>query len=182
MFIGFSETSLPVRPPAQIKDWLGIDKMFRWLQEAPDEAAHKRRMAIWLTYTGRLHAHQIAGILGVSTQAIWLWIRQYNRHGPAGLVRNGRGGRRWAFMTPEQEATLLDPLMQRARAGDPPETRAIRQIIEEELGRGVSMSYVYRLLRRHRWSDLLARSRESLAPQTDSDTFAELAKPWRRRV
>ena len=174
--------SLPVRPPAEIKDWLPIDQMFRWLQEAPDEAAHKRRMAIWLTHTGRLHAHKIAGILGVSTQAIWLWIRQYNRHGPDGLVRNGRGGRRWGFMTPEQEATLLDPLMQRARAGHPPTPRAVKLLVEEKLGHTVSLSYVYRLLRRHRWADLLAQSRQSQAPHTDSDTFAELAKPWRREL
>jgi transposase len=171
-----------VRPPAQIKDWLAIDKMFRWLQEAPDEAAHKRRMAIWLTHTGKLHAGKVAGILGVSTQAVWLWVRQYNRHGPDGLVRNGRGGRRWGFMTPAQEAKLLRPLMQKARAGHPPAPRAVRQIIEAELGRSVSMSYVYRLLRRHNWADLLARSRRSLAPQTDSDTFAGLLKPWRREA
>ncbi|MHC4518554.1 MAG: helix-turn-helix domain-containing protein [Planctomycetota bacterium] len=171
-----------MRPPAQIKGWLSIEKMFRWLQEAPDEAAHKRRMAIWLTHTGRLHANKVAGILGVSTQAVWLWVRQYNDHGPDGLVRNGRGGRRWGFMTPEREAKLLRPLIQKAKAGHPPAPRAIRRIIEGQLGRDVSMSYVYRLLRRHNWADLLARSRRASTRQPDAGTFAELAKPWRREA
>jgi transposase len=171
---------LGMRPPAQIRDWLAIDKMFQWLQAAPDEAAHKRRMAIWLTHTGELHANKVAGVLGVSTQAVWLWVRQYNQHGPDGLVRNGRGGRRWGFMTLEQETRLLRPLVQKAKAGHPPAPQAIRGIIEATLGRTVSMSYVYRLLRRHNWADLLARSRRSRTPRTDAGTFAELAKPWRR--
>ena len=55
-----------MRPPATIRDWLSIDRMFQWLQEAPDEASHRRRMAIWLTHTGRLHAAKVAEILGVS--------------------------------------------------------------------------------------------------------------------
>lgn len=169
-----------MRPPAKIRGWLSIEKMFRWLQEAPDEAAHKRRMAIWLTHTGRLHAHKVAGILGVSTQAVWLWVRQYNERGPDGLVRNGRGGRRWGFMTPEQEARLLRPLIQKTKAGRAPSPRAIRRIIEQDLGRSVSMSYVYRLLRRHNWADMLARSRRPSRHQSDAGTFAELAKPWRR--
>jgi transposase len=169
-----------MRPPAQIKDWLSIDRMFRWLQEAPNEAAHKRRMAIWLTHTGKLHAHQVAEILSISTQAVWLWIRQYNESGPDGLIRNGRGGRRRAFMSREQEVELLAPLIQKARAGQAPKPKAIRQIVERQLGRPVSMSYIYRLLRRHGWADTLAQSH---APQTASqanDTFADLTRPWRR--
>lgn len=169
-----------MRPPAQIKDWLSIDRMFRWLQEAPNEAAHKRRMAIWLTHTGNLHAHKVAGILGVSTQAVWLWIRQYNDAGPAGLERPGRGGRRWSFMTAEQEAELMAPLIQKARAGHPPKPAAIRTIVEESLRRSVSMSYIYRLLRRHNWADILARSHSRQAPPSAPDTFAGLSRPWRR--
>ncbi|UCD53477.1 MAG: winged helix-turn-helix domain-containing protein [Phycisphaerales bacterium] len=169
-----------MRPPAQIKDWLGIDEMFRWLQEAPSEAAHKRRMAIWLTHTGKLHARQVAEILGISTQAVWLWIRQYNQAGPAGLVRTGRGGRRRSFMSREQEVELLAPLIQKARAGQAPKPNAIRQIIEQQLGHSVSMSYIYRLLRRHGWADVLARSHAPKRSPNANDTFADLTRPWRR--
>ena len=170
-----------MRPPAQIKEWLSIDQMFRWLQEAPNEASHKRRMAIWLTHTGSLHAHKVAEILDVSTQAVWLWIRQYNQAGPDGLVRHGRGGRRWGFMTWEQEAELLAPLMQKARAGHPPATAAIRRIVQNTLKHPVSMSYVYRLLKRHNWADILARSQPVDPPQSGRNTFAELSRPWRRQ-
>ena len=169
-----------MRPPAQIVNWLSLDKMFRWLQTAPDEASHKRRMAIWLTHTGKLHANKVAQALGVSTQAVWLWIRQYNRRGPDGLERKGRGGRRWGFMTTEQETRLLRPLIQKARAGHPPKPSTIRRIIEDELQTPVSMSYVYRLLQRHNWAGVIAQSQHGGPEPKDSETFATLAKPWRR--
>ncbi len=171
---------MAMRPPAQIKDWLPIDQMFRWLQEAPNEASHKRRMAIWLTHTGKLHAHKVAEVLGISTQAVWLWIRQYNQAGPAGLARNGRGGRHRSAMSLKQEIELLAPLIQKARAGHPPKPAAIRQIIQDKLEHPVSMSYVYGLLRRHNWADILARSRSVQGFQADENTFAELSKPWQR--
>jgi transposase len=169
-----------MRPPAQIKDWLPIDQMFRWLQEAPNEASHKRRLAIWLTHTGKLHAHKVAEALGISTQAVWLWIRQYNEAGPTGLVRNGRGGRRRSLMSLEQETELLTPLIQKARAGHAPKPDAIRPIIQEKLGHPVSMSYIYRLLRRHGWADILARSRSHRTRPKDEGAFVDLSRPWRR--
>lgn len=170
-----------MRPPAQITEKLSLDRMFRWLQAAPDEASHKRRMAIWLTHTGRLHAHKVAEVLGVSTQAVWLWIRQYNQGGPDGLERKGRGGRRWGLMTPERETGLLRPLIQRARAGHPPKPNAVRQIIEKELNGPVSMSYVYRLLKRHNWAGIIAQSQYREPRRKGSETFADLAKPWQRK-
>ena len=47
----------------------------------------------------------------------WLWIGQYNRQGPAGLQRKGRGGRRWAFLTLDQEQDLLATLQEQAGQG-----------------------------------------------------------------
>ena len=169
-----------MRPPAQIVNWLSLDKMFRWLQAAPDEASHKRRMAIWLTHTGKLHANKVAQALGVSTQAVWLWIRQYNQSGPDGLERKGRGGRRWGFLTPEQENRLLRPLIQRARAGHPPQPSTVKRIIEDQLKSPVSMSYVYRLLQRHNWAGVIAQSQHPEPDEKNAGTFADLAKPWRR--
>ena len=171
-----------MRPPAQIKDWLSLEAMFQWIQEAPGEAAYKCRMAVWLTHTGKLHAGEVAHILGVFKQAVWLWVRQYNEQGPAGLERGGRGGRRWGLMTPEQEAEFLRPIIRRARAGHAPRPETIKQMIEDVLQRKVSRSYVYKLLRRHGWADILRRSQSSASPAEDADSFGKLAKPWLREA
>ena len=171
-----------MRAPATIKPWLPIEKMFRWLQDAPDEASYKRRLAIWLTHTGRLHAGRVAGALGVSTAAVWLWVRQYNTLGPEGLERRGRGGRRWGFLTPAQEAELLDPFLRRARAGRPARGVEVRQAAEKLLGREVSLPYVYRLLRRHGWAAAVAQSHPIDVTDDKKDTFQSIARPWQRPV
>ena len=169
-----------MRPPARIKSWQSIEQMFQWLQAASEQSAHKRRMAIWLTHTGRLHANKVAQILGVSTQSVRLWIDQYNRLGPDGLDRRGRGGRRWGFMTLQQETDLLKPFIQKAQQGQSLKAAAIKPIIEKKLGRKVSLPYVYRLLNRHGWGRVIAQSQLKDSKTEGIDNFQKIARPWTR--
>ncbi|MCK4998456.1 MAG: helix-turn-helix domain-containing protein [Anaerohalosphaera sp.] len=169
-----------MRPPAKIKPHLTIDKMFQWLQNAPDEDAHKRRMAVWLTHTGKLHAKQIAEILEVSMQSVWLWVGQYNDKGPEGLTRTGRGGRRWGFLTPEQEEELLRPYTKKLHQGILTKPLEIKIEIERKIGKPVSMQYVYRLLQRHKWPDLIAQSGLNERQEDQQSQYQKMLRPWQR--
>jgi len=171
-----------MRQPAEIKSWLSIEKMFQWLQGAVDESSYRRRMAIWLTHTGKLHANKVAETLGVSTQAVWLWIRQYNTYGPDGLERRGRGGRRWAFLSIQEEAELLKPFIQKARLGHPSKPAEIKQLVERKLQKKVSMPYIYRLLHRHRWAEIIAQSKQYVPSDTLQDNFKKFSRPWLREI
>ena len=170
-----------MRPPAKIKQWLSIENMFDWLQNAPDNNTYKRRMAIWLTHTGKLNAPKIAEILDVSTPAIWLWIRQYNDYGPKGLERKGRGGRRWGFLTRQEESELLKPLVAKIRPGYAPTTPQVKRTIEKKLGHDVSKSYIYKVLSRNGWYDRIARARKTAGYPAIRDNFRKLARPWLRK-
>jgi len=169
-----------MRPPATIKDWLSIEKMFQWVQDSPDQSSHKCRMSIWLTHTGRLHADKVADILGVSKQAVWLWIRQYNEKGPSGLDRLGRGGRRWGILSPEEERQWLAPLIREARSGRPVKPSDVQQLVESKLHKKVSKSYIYKLLKRHDWADITGLTRSKTQSEESPDTFGTLSKPWLR--
>ena len=169
-----------MRPPASIKPHLSINEMFQWLKNAPDEASHKRRMAIWLTHTGHLYAKQVAKVLGVSVQAVWLWIRQYNDQGASGLERTGRGGRRWGFLAPEQEAELLRPYIRKLRDGVITSPSKIKKVVEHKLSRTVSMPYVYHLLQRHQWAEIIAQLGPSAADRERVDDYLKVAQPWLR--
>lgn len=171
-----------MRAPAQIEDHLTIEKMFQWLQGAPDEASYKRRMAVWLTHTGKLHAHKVAEVLGVSTQSVWLWIGQYNRKGPDGLQRKGRGGRRWGYLSPSDELAILGPFLEKIRSGQRPQPSSLKPLMEERIGRPVSMSYVYRLLERHGWSDVIAQSQRPAPSLSEADDFRKYSTPWLRNI
>lgn len=168
-----------MRPPARIQPWLDINQMFSWLQDAPDPAAYQRRLAIWLTHTGRLHARKVARILGVSPQAVWLWVGQYNRHGPLGLERTGRGGRRWGLLSPRVERQLVIRVAGLERRGE--RARELRRLLEDRLSRRVSLAYVYRLLQRHRAALETARQLGVQAPSASEASFRRHAQPWLRQ-
>jgi len=163
-----------MRKPAKIKPHLTTEQMQHWLNQAPDKASYQRRLAIWMTCTKRLHAHEIAQMTGVSTPSIWLWIKQYNQLGPVGLDRQGRGGRHFSYLTARGEAEIIAQLIRIAQNDGQPNAKTAQKIIETRLGHKVSLSYVYRLLNRHNWPTILSRIRPT---QTD---FQTLTRPWQR--
>ncbi|MFZ5785807.1 MAG: helix-turn-helix domain-containing protein [Acidobacteriota bacterium] len=129
------------------------------MQEAPDKASYQRRLAVWLTYLGPFPAGEVAAMLGVSKQAVWKWISEYNKRGPDGLDREGRGGRRWGLLSEEQEKAVLERFAARARSGDIVSAKQLLPEICKAVGREVSLAYVYKLLHRQQWRKLAPRPR-----------------------
>jgi transposase len=152
-----------MRLPARIEPWLSTEDLQVWVREAPDRSAYQRRLAIWLTEVCRLPAHRVAESLCVSKQAVWLWIAQFNRQGPEGLHRAGRGGRRWAWLSWEEEERFLEAQRQAASRGQILIAPQLRAGLEKLTGRRVSLAYVYRLLHRHGWRKLGPRPRHPQA-------------------
>lgn len=146
-----------MRTPTIIKPWLEAGDLLQWTREAttPDEL--RRRLSIWLTHIGRYHAHRVAELLGVSVISVWRWLSQYNRLGPEGLHRQGRGGRRWSFLSLSREEKLLQSLVERAATGQLLSAKQLLPEVCKVCDRKVSLAYVYRLLRRHQWRKLAAR-------------------------
>jgi transposase len=170
-----------MRPPSVIKEWLTAKKMFQWLQGAPDEETYRRRLVVWLTYTNKIHAGKVAELLGISKQAAWLWISQYNKYGPQGLERRGRGGRRWGFLTIEQEDKILKPFIEKIKSGQLVKPVLVKEVIEKNLNKKVSMPYVYRLLSRHNWSEAIIQSASQTKPLPAGYTdFQKISRPWLR--
>ena len=165
-----------MKPPAQIKPWISIEEMAEWVREAPTRDDYRKRLVIWLTTIYSYHANQIADMLQVSKQAVWLWIGQYNKTGPEGLNRSGRGGRRWAFLSLAQEEELLMSLEKEAADGELLTAKQILPKIEAVVGESVSMAYVYRLLHRHRWRKIGPRPRHVKADREAQETFKKTSR------
>lgn len=166
-----------MRRPAQIRPWLSHEEMGGWLREASNVGAYKKRLTVWLTVIGPFSAQEVARMTGVSKQAVWLWVGQYNKHGPAGLERVGRGGRRRAFLSWEQEQTLLISLEKRAAEGEWITARQLLPEIRTAMGKEVSLWYVYGLLRRHRWRKLGPRPRHLKADREAQEEFKKNFPP-----
>jgi transposase len=153
-----------------VEPWLSELELLEWVRAAQSRGAYQRRLAVWLTYLRHYPAHQVGTLLGVSTPAVWRWLSQYNRHGPTGLARKGRGGRRWAFLTLDQERCLLAALQDEAGQGKVITAKQIYRRVCRAVGKEVSLDYVYRLLHRHGWRKLGPRPRHVKAdPQVQAE-------------
>lgn len=148
-----------MRRPALIHHWLPGRKLEAWVRTARTREEYQKRIAIWMTIKGPFPAHRIASLLLVSKQAVWLWVGQYNRKGPNGLQRRGRGGRRRAYLSLDQEKALLESLKRDAERGRTPRAREVQEEISKVTRRNVSISYVYRLFERIGWRKLAVRGR-----------------------
>jgi transposase len=138
-----------MKMPAQISPWLSDEQLASWVRESPSLDAYKKRLAIWLTKRGPLHAHRVSDLLQVSKQAVWLWIKQYNQGGPDSLDRKGRGGRRRAYLSLEDEKALVEKLQSQVAKGQARRAKELLPEVLQAVGQNVSVAYVYRLMQRH---------------------------------
>jgi len=166
-----------MRTPAEIKDWLNEDDLALWVRESPDKASYQKKLAIWLTHIGPYHAQRVADLLQVSKQAVWLWVSQYNREGPEGLDREGRGGRRWAFLSWEEEEDFLEGFRKCALTGEVMTAKTLWKELSKRVGREISIDYVYRLLHRHNWRKLSPRPRHVKANPKTQEAFKKNSRP-----
>ena len=119
------------------------------LQDAATVEEYQRVQAIRLRVLFNFNAAEIGGILGLHQASIWRIQSRYHREG-AGIFRTaGRGGRRHAHMDIFEEKKLLQPFLQHTRQNGAIKVFDIRQAYESRLGRRVSDSTIYRLLKRH---------------------------------
>jgi hypothetical protein len=142
--------AISVRGPAKISPWMSDSQLISWLKSADDKASYQRRLAIWMTRTGPFCASDVARILGVSPQAVWKWVGEYNHHGPDGLSRQGRGGRRRSYMTRQAERSFLQNFLKVIKGNQYPfDVRKLQLAVSGRLGRTVSLGYAYALVSRH---------------------------------
>lgn len=110
-------------------------------------------------------------MLQVSQPAVWLWVSQYNSEGPKGLERKGRGGRRWSYLSWVEEEALLDSFRERVNRGEVITAKHIYPVICEQIGKEISLDYVYGLLHRHGWRKIAPRPRHVKADRQVQEEF-----------
>lgn len=131
----------------RVVGWLGEGELCGWMREAKTRVEHERRLAVWMGVNG-YGAEEIGRMLGVSGPTVWRWVGKYNREGPGGLIRAGWGGRRRGYLTVEGERALVAELTA-AAGGKRVAAKEMQSQVSAAVGREVSMSYVYAILRRH---------------------------------
>ena len=129
------------------------------LKRAGSHAEYQRIQCVLIRATLGSSATQIAELLGWSTATVHVMHSRWSKEGDAIFDVRARGGRHHQHLSPEQERQLLAPFVERAEAGGMLTVAEIQQAYQEQLGKQVAPSTVYRLLDRHGWRKVVPRPR-----------------------
>lgn len=165
-----------------MKDLIACDKatiarLAERLKEADSRSQYQRIQCVLIRATLGSSAAQIAQLLGWSTATVHVIHSRWAKEGDAIFELRGRGGRRHQNLSAEQEAQLLAPFIERASAGGMLKVAEIQQAYEQQAGKLVAPSTIYRLLDRHGWRKLVPRPRHPKADVAAQAAFKKTAPP-----
>jgi transposase len=147
------------------------EEVKRMMDEAPRPLYRKRWRIIYHALVDPQPAEEIALHCGVAKDTVHKLISQYNRFGKTAIETPGKGGRKRAYSTLEQEKQFLEPFVERAKTGEIATCAEIHLAYEAHIGRKVDESTIYRLLERHGWRKVIPRSKHPRADRKEQEAF-----------
>jgi len=108
---------------------------------------------------------------GLAEQTVHNLVSSYNRHGPKVMEGPGKGGRRRAYRSLDDERVFLEPFFKKALIGQIATAAEIKTAWEKVLGRKVHKTTVYRLLERHEWRKVAPRPFHEQAKAEEQEAF-----------
>jgi len=147
------------------------------LTQARDARAYRRVLCVKLALDGK-PAAEIARLLGWNPNSVQRVWGRYRTEGEAALLGRPCGGRRHAYLTPEEEDALLAPFLAEAEAGGVLVAAPIQAAYQARVGRAVPPSPLYRLLARHGWRKVAPRRRHPAQQDGVQDEFKGGSVGW----
>ena len=166
-----------MRPPQPLPDE-AQEELTRLRQKVSSKADYRRVLCLWLRAALGLPAAEIALALGWRTSSVYNLQSRYQHEGARALLGAGRGGRRRAWLSPEQEQRLLDSFAAWAGEGGIAEAGVIVRAYEQQVGHTVASSTIYRLLARHGWRKLVPRPQHPDARREGQEAFKKSFAVW----
>lgn len=147
-----------------IGDKATVARLAERLKQANSHSEYQRIQCVLIRATLGSSAAEIAQLLGWSRATVHVLHSRWAKEGDAIFDLRGRGGRRHQHLSAAQEQDLLAPFVERARAGGMLTVAEIHLAYQEQVGKAVAPSTIYRLLDRHGWRKVVPRPRH---PKTD---------------
>ena len=141
------------------------------LTKTKSKADFQRVQVVWLRAVLGLSSGQTALAVGWSQGTVKKVWSLYFSHGEQALLGKGRGGRRRANLSLEEETRLLAGFFHTARDGGVLVVNEVKAAYEKAVGRTVPKSTVYRMLARHGWRKVSPRPRHPKADEGRMEAF-----------
>lgn len=158
-----------------VGDKATVARLAERLKRADSHTEYQRIQCVLIRATLGSSAGEIARLLGWSTTTVHVLHSRWSKEGDAVFDVRSRGGRHRQHLTPEQEAALLAPFVERADAGGMLTVAEIARAYQKRTGKAVAPSTIYRLLERHGWRKVVPRPRHPKANVAAQAAFKKTA-------
>ncbi len=164
-----------MRKPNPLPDGTA-ERLKELLKQAKTKSEFQRIQAVYLRAATSMTTESIADATG--------WHPGTVRNVQSGFLRQGevifqvspRGGRHRENLSVEEEDGLLSPFLAAATAGGVIVVSGIKKAYEQELGKSVPNSTVYRMLARHNWRKIVPRPRHPKADIEAQEAFKKTSR------
>jgi transposase len=167
--------------PMTVADHLTLNELWRRAKKAKDPIEKDRFLAVYHAKRG-LTAKEIARIIPNTPRWVQETVRRYNLEGPEALKdkRHQNPGQK-PKLTPEERMRVLEALQ-----GPPPDGGLwtgpkLRDWVERELGKRLSLYPIYRLLHEMGFALRVPRPRHRKADGEAQEAFKKTSSPRSRR-
>ena len=143
------------------------------LKETRTKSDFRRVQCIWLRAAFAMSSDEVALAVGFSPATVKKLWSQYFSGGEEIMIGQGRGGRRRANLSLEEEQKLLVDFFDKAESGEVLVVNEVKAAYEKAVGRTVPKSTVYRMLARHGWRKIAPRPRH---PKADPQKMVAFKK------
>lgn len=174
-----------------MKKYIVTEEEYQAVKEAQKKNIHKRQdkllEAVALRYEGYTD-WEIAYKLGWNRQSVSRMIKRFKEKGLKEYIQNHYKGNHRNLSQAEEKAAL-DEVAALAAQGHLIGVEEIRSALEKRLGRESRTGYVYDVIHRHKWRQVMPRAKHPQAASAEEqeaakeeigEKFAELKKKNRR--
>ena len=142
----------------KIEPHLTVEQIREKLSSAKKSWIHRRWMIIYTTLLEPRSCTIIAREFGLSVYTVRQLIRNYNKNGISSIETQGKGGRRNAHLSLEEEREFIGSFGSKAASGCFATVREISQALEKKVGHPIGKKTIYPMLHRNGWRKLMPRS------------------------
>lgn len=134
-----------------------VDDIKQLMNNSRNKEEFRRYQTVYLRVSQQMPVSAIADITGLSISHIYKIHSQCLKEGIASLSSQSKGGRYRSYLSLEEEAEMLCEIKEKAVKGGVVIISKVHKILEEKVGRTVSLHTAYRLLHRHGWRKIVPR-------------------------
>ena len=162
----------------KVKNHLSNDELEKKIKETVGFWRVQKWLIIYNAQNYPRTSEEIANHLAVSKALVNKTVSEYNRFGVAAIETVGRGGRKNAYMSVEQEKEFVGSYISRSQKGQIVTVQEIQEDFEKAVGKKVNKTTIYRLLKRHGWRKVMPRS---FHPKRDKEKQTAFKKTSRTK-